>query len=556
MSGIRKWFGRRLGIAGLVALFFLACLPLLPNVSRWRGDERFYTDAVIGMTQSGNYLAPTYSDGSLRFKKPILSYWVVLLSYGALGINYMASRLPFLVAGTLVVWLTYHLGLILVRRRPEALVAAAVMASNLTVLHTSVRSTPDMLLTLWITISMVGFARLIFHGSRALLDFCLAYMGVALAVATKGLFGVLPLLFAFGYVWRVKPAGMRVRDLIHGPALLAAIPVAVAWFVWAFFQHGETAAADFWGDQVGERLSGSKWYILSNAGVYLSSFVLQMLPWSGFACVPLYILWRRRLVVFLCHRRELGFMAAWILLLFVVFVFGNIQRTRYFLPAYPHLSIFYAVLLCAGFRNTWARPVLVALFRVLCACVLAWGITLVIGGVRIHAGLVVAGVFFAGLSIFLMRRLNRWAGWVVMTGVGAFLVAGFAITDMVVRPVFFVSPAPAITREVLSLNPAGGAVAMADVSLNYVSQVRVLSGGRVCPVDLGESAAPDEIARYPLLVCPGSGFERGQYGMGTVVGRIYGISGWRPGDYLALMSSRRRDAVWASRREEYYLVRP
>lgn len=546
----------RYAILALVAMFFLLCLPLLPNVSRWRGDERFYTDAVIGMVQSGDVLTPTTSDGALRFKKPILSYWVVLASYKVLGVNYLASRLPFLMAGALVVYLTYWLALTLVRRRPEALVASAVMASNLTLFHTAIRSTPDMLLTLFILASMIGFCQVIFRQSRSAWHYGMAFMGVALAVSTKGLFGLLPLLFVAGYVKLAKPPGVRLRNLVHVPALIVALPVALSWFIMAFVLHGGSALSDFWGDQVGERFSGSKWYMLSNAGVYLASFILQMLPWSAGVLFVLIRMWRGKLSLFIIRRREILFMVAWILFLYFIFIFGNIQRTRYFLPAYPHLSVLFALLLCAGFRMPSVRPVLVKAVRILCGCVAVWGFILMLGGLRIDSGLLVAGAIFLALASYLVSRLKRWAPSLVLAGFGVLLLILFTVTDILVRPVFFVSPAPALSKEILAMCPSGTTVAMKGVSLNYVSQVRVLSGGLIKPVDITAAAQGSGPADYPLLVYPVTGNEAGLSGKGVVVGRVTGIGEWRLRDYLGLFSSRGSESVWAARRQDYVIVRP
>ena len=540
----------------MVSLFFLLCLPLLSKVSRWRGDERFYTDAVIGMMQNGNYLTPTYSDGTLRFKKPILTYWVVLLSYKAIGVNYLASRLPFLLAGTLVVGLTYCFALALIRRRQEALVASAVIASNLPVMYMSIRSTPDILVMLFILMSMLGFTNLIFRGRRSVWDYSLAYLGVALTVATKGLFGLLPILFVFGFIQIVRPQGVRWRDLLHGPVMLATLPMALFWFIFAFAQHGDAAVSDFWGDQVGQRFSGGKGYILSNAQVYLFSFVLQLLPWSAGALVFLYHGWRRRISMLQGYRCEILFMAAWILLLYGVFIFGNIQRTRYFLPAYPHLAILVAMLLCAGFRNRVARPRLKWIFLSLCWAFFAVGVVLLIGGILIRFNLLLSGVIISSLSFFLITRFSRWTPAFVMAGFGALILAVSSVLDIGVRPIFFISAAPEITRTILSLYPSGTSVAMAGVSLNYESQVRVLSGGRVRPCALPVKSTQEELGQFPLLVCSKKDFEKGLLGKGTVVGHAYGVGGWRVKDIVALLATKKKDEVWASRRQDYYLVRP
>lgn len=546
----------RYAILALVALFFLLSLPLLPKVSRWRGDERFYTDAAISMAHHGNILTPTYSDGTNRFRKPILTYWVVLLSYKTLGVNYWASRLPFLLAGTLFVGLTYYFALILIRRRPEALVASAVMASNVAVLYLSIRSTPDILLALFILISMMGFANIIFKGRRSTGNYASAYLGAALAIATKGIFGLLPVLFVLGWVMIARPPGIRTRDLIHIPLLLASLPVALFWFIVAFTQHGDAAISDFWKDQVGERFSGSKSYILSNAGVYLSSFVLQLLPWSFGALVFLYHGRRKRASLFLNHRREVLFSVSWTLLLFAIFCVGNIQRTRYFLPAYPHLAVLIAMLLCAGFRHKATRPLLKRIFLSLCWIVLAIGVSLMIGGGFIHIRLLMAGVIIVGLSAFLLTRFTRWPPAFLMAGFASLIMTLISVLDIGVRPLFFVSAAPEMTRQILALYPSGTPVAMVGVPPIYESQVRVLSGNRINPDQLSARPSKAEINQYSILVFAKKDFEAGKRQPETVIGKAYGVNNWRAKDIKNLLLSKDKEAIWASRRQEYYLVRP
>ncbi len=546
----------RYGILALASLFFLLSLPLLPMVSRWRGDERFYTDAVIGMLQSGNYLTPTYSDGTPRFKKPILTYWAVLASYKTLGVSYLSSRLPFLLAGTLFVLLTYRFALILIRRRAEALVAAAIIASNLPVMHLSIRSTPDMLLALFILMSLTGFANLIFRGCRSAGNYGLAYLGIALAITTKGLLGLLPILFVVSFVLLAKPPGIRCRDLIHGPVLLATLPVALFWFLLAYIQYGDVAVSDFWGDQVGERFSGSKWYILSNAGVYLSSFVVQFLPWSAGALLFVYHAWRTKLALFPTRRREILFMLSWLLLLYGIFTFGNIQRTRYFLPAYPHLAILFSMLLMAGFHHHVTRPRLILIFRILCWTIFTIGLALILAGCRIHFNLLIPGVILAALSFFLITRLPRWRPGFLMTGFGILILALASIWDIGVRPIFFVSAAPEMTRQIAALYPGGTPVGMIGIPLNYESQVRVLSGGLISPSNLPAPAAQEDLTKFPILVYSKQAFEQGNPG-GTLIGRVNGIGGWRAEDFFSiLLVPQKKAAIWATHQQEYYLVKP
>jgi hypothetical protein len=250
------------------------------------------------------------------------------------------------------------------------------------------------------------------------------------------------------------------------------------------------------------------------------------------------------------------FLGLWILLLFVVFIFGNIQRTRYFLPAYPHLAILTSLLLCTGFRDRATTLKLKRLFLILCWLIFGAGVVMTLAGVRIHLHLLVSGVIIAGLALFLITRTSRWAPAFFMAGFAVLIMTFSSIWDIGVRPLFFISAAPDITRQILLLEPAGTPVAMGGVSVIDESQIRVLSGGRVKPFKLSPTPSPEEISQVSLLVCNKRDFEQGKLGTGTVVGQASGFGGWRARDITALLSSKKKAAVWAARKQEYVLVRP
>ena len=50
----------------LAGLFLLLLLPACLDVTRYHGDERFYTDAAVSMVKSGDWLSPRYPDGRLQ----------------------------------------------------------------------------------------------------------------------------------------------------------------------------------------------------------------------------------------------------------------------------------------------------------------------------------------------------------------------------------------------------------------------------------------------------------------------------------------------------------
>jgi 4-amino-4-deoxy-L-arabinose transferase-like glycosyltransferase len=93
-------------IGFVLLLFGVGLWPFSASFVAHHPDERHYTDAALWMLRNGDFLIPHCADGSLRFEKPILTYWVIAASYAVFGISPLSSRLPFLLAGCGVLWLT------------------------------------------------------------------------------------------------------------------------------------------------------------------------------------------------------------------------------------------------------------------------------------------------------------------------------------------------------------------------------------------------------------------------------------------------------------------
>ena len=79
-------------MVGLVAVFVVVHLPLLGDYTWHHADEYLYTDAVVRMLDAGDLSTPRYADGTLRFNKPLLTYWAVAASFATFGAH--CSELP------------------------------------------------------------------------------------------------------------------------------------------------------------------------------------------------------------------------------------------------------------------------------------------------------------------------------------------------------------------------------------------------------------------------------------------------------------------------------
>src|SRR5262249_8671938 len=143
-------------------------------------DERNYTDASIAMVHSRDYVTPRWPDGHPNVHKPILAYWVVAASYALFGVSLAASRVPFMVAGVLVIALTYATARRMGSPRETAALAAAIAFSEPQLILASMRAIPDVLLCLFMLVSAYGFLGVIALGRRTTGAYCAAYLGAAL----------------------------------------------------------------------------------------------------------------------------------------------------------------------------------------------------------------------------------------------------------------------------------------------------------------------------------------------------------------------------------------
>jgi 4-amino-4-deoxy-L-arabinose transferase-like glycosyltransferase len=337
--------------ARIVGLAFLVFgLFWLGSEGSHHGDERFYTDAALRMLASGDWWRPEYADGTARVNKPLLVYWLIAGSMEVFGPGLFAARLPFLVAGALVLPLTARLARALLPGSPHApLLAAVLVASNGSLPALAFRSTPDILLVTSVTIAWVGLAELLVTRRPPQACAWWLWAGIGLAAASKGGLAVFLLLFACIAVTTVDRRAWR--GLLHPPALAAGIAVAAVSLAPLWWVESTRVGVSFIEDQVGSRLVSSPLDMLETAGEYLGSTARHFLPYS---LAPLFLIGARRQRQNIEGRvgpgSPMGVRLALVFAatLWVVFSVGNLHRGRYLAPAYPLLACALSVAVLAA----------------------------------------------------------------------------------------------------------------------------------------------------------------------------------------------------------------
>jgi 4-amino-4-deoxy-L-arabinose transferase-like glycosyltransferase len=193
-------------------------------------SELRYVEAGAEMATSGDWVVPHLAFVPY-FEKPILAYWLEAASQLVFGRGDLAVRLPALLAGLGMLWLTYEMGRGL-RGRAFGLGAAALLLASVYFLGMASVVTTDPPFAFFLVLAWYAFRR---HdldpGGRWIWLF---WTAAGLALLTKGPLG--PALLAVSVGAYLVAAG-RARDaarmrLLPGVALALAINVPWSVLVW------------------------------------------------------------------------------------------------------------------------------------------------------------------------------------------------------------------------------------------------------------------------------------------------------------------------------------
>jgi hypothetical protein len=209
----------------LIALFVAGLLPSSQSFFHWYTDERRYTNAAIVMVGTGGYTTPRWFDGSPRLRKPVRPYWLVAARYRMFGIYLWAGRLPFILAGALVIALTYRTAPALTGDPETAMLAAAIMFSHPQLILASIRSIPDV-----VQRADPALKARVLRYQLALVLAAFATLGLALSwLAAAAPSGGRPLVVLVSFVGVAAALAVAVRLHRLSPATAGALAVFLAF---------------------------------------------------------------------------------------------------------------------------------------------------------------------------------------------------------------------------------------------------------------------------------------------------------------------------------------
>jgi 4-amino-4-deoxy-L-arabinose transferase-like glycosyltransferase len=335
--------------------FILFCLALpycvnLGKSSIWDANEAFYAETPREMLQSGDYIAPHFNFRP-RVQKPPLTYWAVLLSYKAFGVNEFAVRVPGAAAAIGVILFSYFSAGLLFSKK-AGLAAAAIVASSPRIFILARRLPIDILLLFFFAGALYFVIRAIkMEDSRS---WAFAYLFSALGFLTKGPIAVF--IPAASYLlwacWSRRIGKINPR-ILRG--VLLFLCVAAPWYILIFHKHGWDYISPFFlKDNLG-RFASESFGPSRGYSYYFSVFFADFFPWSLLAAAAVYYLWRARKTDKPLKTLEYGFPLFWCAVNFILFTFSKNKQEYYIAPMYPAAAIIISGVLDRFFTSASAR---------------------------------------------------------------------------------------------------------------------------------------------------------------------------------------------------------
>jgi len=334
---------RHLQIAGLALLIFLSFFAGIGSGPLFDVDEGAFSEATREMLVSKNYLT-TYLNGQLRFDKPILIYWLQLLSVTSFGITEFAFRLPSAVAAAF--WAaTLFLFVRRERNETEALLSTALLVLSLQVSIIAKAAIADAMLNLCLAVSLTAIFS--FWRTRKRSSVFIAYAAMGFGVLDKGPVAILiPVAVSFLFFLVQKDLKSWFRAALNPMAIGLFLLIALPWYILEYREQGQAFIDGFFMKHNVGRFHGSMEGHSGSLFYYLPVVLIGIMPSTGLL-LTFFMKIRERLADPLYR-----FCLIWFSFVFIFFSLSGTKLPHYMIYGYTPLFIILGAELASA-RKPW-----------------------------------------------------------------------------------------------------------------------------------------------------------------------------------------------------------
>jgi 4-amino-4-deoxy-L-arabinose transferase-like glycosyltransferase len=298
-------------------------------------DEVFYSQTAREMQQQHSWMTP-YLFGAPQFEKPIMTFWLLRLSFDVAGAAPFAARFFPAFFGIVGVIALYYLGWLGFRDGRKAFVSAVILMSCGLYVGLSRTVFTDLIFTVFILLSFLAFWWGYAIEQKRQAGWVLFFVCSALAVLTKGPLGlIIPLSVVLLFlVLRREARLIAGGGFPLGLALFCL--VALPWYIFMFKTYGNAFVHEFFYNDHWRRLVEAEHPAADTWYYYPLSTVGSMFPWSLFfiaAFGGFVKTLRRQAPPFF------WFLSSWVVVVFVVFQVAHSKLTSYVFPYFPALAL-------------------------------------------------------------------------------------------------------------------------------------------------------------------------------------------------------------------------
>lgn len=328
-------------LAFFVLLTFFIPLPLAPLFDL---DEGAFSEATREMIVGKDYIT-TYLNGELRFDKPILIYWLQLISVKLFGLNEFALRFPSAIAATLWAGTIYYFTQRVLDKQ-TAFFATLFMIASIQINMIAKAAIADALLNLFIALSM--FCIYFFYKYQQKKYLYLTFLFIGLGTLTKGPVAILiPFVVTLIFYTINKQFFVWLKTVFNPIGLLIFSLVALPWYIAEYMAQGQAFIDGFFLKHNVSRFNAA----MENHGGTLFYFIpvliLGFMPFTYFAIkaiVNLKSYFKDDLKLYLI---------IWFLFVFIFFSLSGTKLPHYIIYGYTPLFILSALYLNQNVSKRW-----------------------------------------------------------------------------------------------------------------------------------------------------------------------------------------------------------